>query len=89
MYFMSVNRIKPDADRARIGEIIPPHIAWLNERIAEGSVLQSGKWGDIGGMVIIRASDLAEADRLLQNDPLVRSGLITWELAPFYPQVEF
>lgn len=89
MYFMSVNRVKPDADRARVGAVIPSHLAWLDVQVKEGRVAQAGKWGDLGGIVIIRADDITEAEHLLQDDPLVRSGLITWELAPFHPHVPF
>jgi len=87
MYFLAINRIKKEADAAEIGRVIPQHIQWIHEQIAASKIAQAGKWGESGGMSIIRASDLPEARNLLNDDPLVRAGLITFEIAPFYPAV--
>lgn len=88
MYFLAINRIKKDADPAEIGRIIPQHIAWIREQIAASRIAQAGKWGESGGMSIVRARELPEARNILHDDPLARSGLATFEIAPFYPAVE-
>ncbi len=87
MYFLSVNQVSPDATPAEIGRVVGAHIAWSKELIAAGTVLQAGRWGEGRGVAIIKASDLAEAEALQQRDPLVSSGLATYELARLYPDV--
>ncbi|MEJ2255072.1 MAG: YciI family protein [Nitrospirota bacterium] len=64
---------------------MPPHVEWLRQRMAEGKVLQAGKWGDIGGMWVLEAGSIEEARALVEQDPLISSGLTTYELAEFFP----
>ncbi len=87
MYFLSVNQLRPDASPAEIGRVLGAHIGWSKELIAAGTVLQAGRWGEGRGMAIIKASDLAEAEALQARDPLVSSGLATYELARLHPDV--
>ena len=72
-----------------MGAVIPPHVQWLKERIADGTVVQAGKWGDKGGIAIIRAGSLSEAMETLERDPLVVSGLITFDIDELNPMIEF
>ncbi len=88
MYFMTINKFKPDVNSNEIGKGIPLHIAWIKERISRGEIVQAGKWGNSGGMAILMAKDISEAERILSSDPLIKSGLIIFELAQFYPDVE-
>jgi uncharacterized protein YciI len=88
MYFLSINKIKFDADRIQIAKVIPLHIQWTKKMISEKRIIQSGKWGDFGGMAIIKAESIAEAENILGEDPLVQSGLITVETGQLYPDVE-
>ncbi len=88
MFFMSINRIKPEADSAQIGRVIALHAQWTKEQIAAARIVQAGKWGDSGGMAIIAAGDLPEAQNILSGDPLVQSGMVTVEIARLYPDVE-
>ncbi len=39
-------------------------------------------------MAILKANDIAEADKILSEDPLAKSGLITFEMNRFFPDVE-
>ena len=87
MYFLSVNQLKPDASPAEIRLVVNAHIGWSKALIAEGTLVQAGRWGEGRGMAIIKASDLAEAEALQARDPLVSSGLATYELARLYPDV--
>ncbi len=86
MYFLSINRIRPDADRKKLGEIIPLHIEWTMKKISEGIILLAGKWGESGGMALLEAVGPAEAEKILQEDPLVRSGLVAVETGRFFPE---
>ena len=89
MYFMSINKFKPDADPALINKTIPLHRQWAKDQLAAGVLVQAGKWGDIGGMIVVKAETREEADSVVNQDPLVQSGLITFETAQLYAAVAF
>ncbi len=89
MYFMSINKFKPGADRVLINKAIPTHREWVKRQIAAGVLVQAGKWGDHGGMIIFRAETREEAERVVNQDPLVEAGLITFETAQLHPAVGF
>lgn len=88
MPVLIVNRLKPGADLEELRKIIPEHLAWLQERISEGSILQAGKWGSIGGLAIVDGDDIDEAERLIREDPLIKSGLVTFESDMFFPIID-
>ena len=89
MYFMSINKIKPDADRTVLNKVIPEHREWAKEQLAAGTLVQAGKWGDRGGMIVIKAGSMADAELIVNQDPFVLAGLITFETAELYPAVAF
>lgn len=89
MYFMSINKFKSDVDRAPINKAISAHREWAKKQIASGVLVQAGKWGDNGGMIIVRAETREEADRVVDQDPLMQAGLITFETAELHPAVVF
>jgi len=87
MYFMSINKFKANADRAQISKAIPLHREWARQQLAAGVLVQAGKWGDHGGMIIVRADTREEADKVVDQDPLVHAGLITFETAQLHAAV--
>jgi len=89
MYFMSINKFKTDADLSRINTVIAAHREWVKRQIAAGMIVQAGKWGDGGGMIIIKAGTREEADVIVNDDPLVQSGLIAFETAELHAAVAF
>jgi uncharacterized protein YciI len=89
MYFMSINKIKHDADRALLNKVIPAHREWAKKQLAAGTLVQAGKWGDRGGMIVIKADSMAEAEKVVDQDPLAQAGLITFETAELYAAVPF
>ena len=89
MYFMSINKIKPDAERAQLNKTIAAHREWAKQQLAAGVLVQAGKWGDHGGMIIVKAESREEADRVVNQDPLVKADLITFETAELHPGVGF
>ncbi len=89
MYFMSINRIKPDAGRELINKTIPLHRQWAKQQLEAGILVQAGKWGDRGGVIIIRAVSREEADKVVNDDPLVKAGLIIFETAELHPAVPY
>jgi uncharacterized protein YciI len=89
MYFMSINKFKADADRAQLSKAIPLHREWARQQLSAGVLVQAGKWGDQGGMIVVRAETREEADKVVNQDPLVQAGLITFETAQLHPAVAF
>ena len=87
MYFMSINKFKPNAVREQINEAIPLHREWVKKQLAAGVLVQAGKWGDRGGMIIVTAETKEEADQVVNQDPLVKADLITFETAEIHPAV--
>lgn len=88
MYIVLVNKTRLGVGRDRLAEFIPPHIEWLKGKIREGFVLQAGKWGDIGGVWILRAESMEEAAEAVREDPLLGSGLVEYEMAEYFPMVD-
>ena len=89
MYFMSINKFKPGTDPALINKTLPVHREWVKAQIAAGVVVQAGKWGDLGGMIIVRAETREDADLVINKDPLVQAGIITFETGQIHAAVPF
>jgi uncharacterized protein YciI len=89
MYVMSINKFKDDADLTRINKVILEHREWVKKQLAAGKLVQAGKWGERGGMIIIRAESVSEAEKIVDEDPLARAGLIAFETAQIHPAVPF
>lgn len=89
MYFMSINKLRPGIDHALFNRVIGPHREWVKQQLAAGVLVQAGKWGDNGGMIIVKAASRQEADRIVDQDPLAQSGLITFETAELHAAVAF
>jgi uncharacterized protein YciI len=89
MYFLSINKFKPNLDPSLVNRTIVTHRQWAKHRLADGVLVQAGKWGDHGGMIIIRAESREQADRIVNEDPLVQADLITFETAVLHAAVPF
>lgn len=89
MYFMSINKVKPGADHAQFNKVIAAHREWVKQQIAAGVLVQAGKWGDNGGMIVVKAGTREEADKVVNQDPLVLADLITFETAELHAAVAF
>jgi len=86
MYVLSINQTKQETDPEKLEEAVPLHINWTKEMISSGKMVQTGKWGENGGMAIWNVESLAEAERLETADPL--TGLVDVERGQFYPNVK-
>lgn len=68
-------------DRATYDPHLPDHLAYLHDLKQRGHLVLSGPFGDrTGGIVLIQAKDDDEAHAIAQADPLVSSGVDTYEL---------
>ena len=73
-------------DEARLTEKLPEHIRWVISLEQQGRVLLCGPLapregsGGPNSILVLRADSLEEADALARQDPLVRAGIVTFEL---------
>ena len=78
-YFVYLLRIV--VDRATYEPHLPDHLAYLDQLDAAGTLVLSGPFTDrTGGMIVVRATSLAEARGIAEADPLVASGVDRYEL---------
>ena len=62
------------------------HRAWVAELRARGNRISSGYLVDGegrpggGGLLLLEATDHASAEALIRQDPMLRSGCVTWSL---------
>jgi uncharacterized protein YciI len=69
------------------------HRLWVEQLRKEGVVISSGYLVDGaghpggGGLLLMEASGYAEAEALVQRDPMVLSGGVDWRLAQWRPAV--
>lgn len=75
--------LREPADLARMDALLEAHLKWAVQAERDGHLLASGPFmaegqppGAAGGMTIVRARNLAEAQALLSQDPFVREGAI-------------
>ena len=58
---------------------VMPHVAWLQDRVADGSLLASGPYEGTAvksAMLLLKAADRAALDALIATDPFAKEGLI-------------
>lgn len=85
-YVILLNRI-PNVETPP--EAIKGHIAYLRDLERNGLLLMAGPFTDFhGGMVVIRAKDRADAERIAQTDPFVRDGLRACEIRTWMQSCE-
>jgi uncharacterized protein YciI len=75
-------------DRAHFDAHLRAHLDWVADLQRRGHQPSSGYWreckgmnGDgAGGMLLFQARDWQEAESIVQSDPLIRSGCVSWVL---------
>jgi uncharacterized protein YciI len=81
--------IKRETIHATPAEVRPhlaAHRAWVADLRSAGVRISSGYLVDGegrpggGGLLLLEAADHAAAEALIQQDPMVRSGCVTWTL---------
>ncbi len=62
------------------------HIRWIHEHYDSGRILVSGRRSPPhGGAIVMRATDRAEANAVLDTDPFAAAGIVERRLYPFTP----
>ena len=66
-------------------ELLPRHLGYLRQQSEAGRYLAAGPVldeGEFAGVLLIRASSLANAQALVQADPAVEAGRLTVQVVP-------
>ena len=67
------------------------HRHWVVQEAAAGRRLRSGYLVDVarrpggGGLLIFEASSYADALAWVENDPMIRAGLVDWQVQEWIP----
>jgi uncharacterized protein YciI len=62
------------------GPPIEGHLESMRRRFDEGDLLLGGPFDEGGGIAVIEAADQLAATRLLDSDPAVAAGVLTYRL---------
>lgn len=82
--FVIILRPAPAYGTSNSGEKISEHFGYLKELHEKGKVRMAGRFSDVlFGLVLIEATDRAEAVEIMQNDPAVKSKVFHAELYPW------
>lgn len=67
--------------REEFDKHLPAHLEYVKSLQRAGRWIEDGYWGELGGgMMIFDAADEAEARRIIANDPLVKAGVVEYDL---------
>ena len=60
---------------------VSAHKSYVRQLIAEGHQAKTGYWKELGGgMLIFKADSLAQAQDIVNRDPLIINGCVKYEL---------
>lgn len=67
--------------KAEFDQHVPAHLAYVQQLNEQGHHAQTGYWRERGGgMLLFKAENYAAALAIVAADPLVKAGLVTYEL---------
>lgn len=78
---------KRDHDSATAAKIQKGHIDNINRLAGLGKIMVAGPFGDDGpwrGIFIMNCKDQEEAESLLQSDPAIAAGRLSYEIHPWW-----
>lgn len=74
--------LRTPKDLSRFGEVLESHLQWAIAAEKRGELFASGPFieeggvpGAAGGMSIVRAASMEEAQQILSQDPFIREGI--------------
>ena len=73
------------APRERIEELVPEHRAFLQEHLASGLFVVSGRRVPWTGGVVVARGTRAQVEAAVAADPFTRAGVAETELVEFEP----
>ncbi len=82
--FLAVSEYVVDLDT--VAAHVPAHRDWVLGLYERGTMLASGPRNPrVGGVLLLTASSLAEAEAIVAGDPLVLTGSATYAFTEFAP----
>lgn len=76
--------LRAPADTSRLSELLEVHFDWAIRCEKAGQLFASGPFvdesappGSLGGLSIVRADTVQEAQDIIQGDPLIKNGVYT------------
>ena len=83
-YYILNGTFRPDRPEGpAFKEALDAHHAYLNPMVASGKILVSGPKPGGGGIMLLKAEDMAEVQALIDNDPFVIRGVQTYAVTEF------
>lgn len=68
-------------DKPTFDQYVAAHKAFVRELIEQGHQAKTGYWAEFGGgMLLFQADSLSEAKAIVERDPLIQNGCVTYEL---------
>ncbi|NEQ35559.1 MAG: hypothetical protein F6K40_04290 [Okeania sp. SIO3I5] len=68
-------------EKSIFDQYVPDHIAYVQELNAKGHKAKSGYWAKMGGgMLLFEAASMAEAEKIVAEDPLIKNNCVTYEI---------
>lgn len=68
-------------EKAIFDQFVPAHQDYVKRLITEGHQAKTGYWREQGGgMMLFQAADLAEAQAIVAQDPLIQNGCVDYYL---------
>jgi uncharacterized protein YciI len=75
-------------DKAVFDPFVPAHKAYIQDLNTKGHRATTGYWRDArGGMLLFHAASWAEAQQLVEQDPLIANHCVEYELHEWVPVV--
>ena len=67
--------------KAVFDQHVPAHVAYVQSLIQKGHQARTGYWAERGGgMLLFQAASMAEAEAIVQADPLIKNECVEYEL---------
>ena len=83
MFIISLTYTKPVEE---VDKVLQQHIEYIDRYFAEGVFICSGrKVPRTGGVIFAKAADIQEAERIVNEDPFITSGVAEAEITEFVP----
>lgn len=68
-------------DKPTFDQFVPAHLAYVKRLVQDGHQVKTGYWQERGGgMMLFQAADLAEAESIVAQDPLIQNGCVDYQL---------
>lgn len=76
-------------NKTTFDQYVPAHKNYVRELITKGHKARTGYWQERGGgMLIFEADSLAEAEKIIAQDPLIVNNCVKYELHQWHIVVE-